>query len=139
MIIFLGLYEVANLMAFLYLVSSGVLTNSMANWTKWKSAISHYANYWIEEQFVKKLLVTYKVQDAEWWVQKNTLEQVFGPMGVNFQFFRKANTNLVGYIAEIKNEEIFEDILFNTTLLTTSMKVNGVLKETVEILELVGN
>ena len=60
-------------------------------------------------------------------------------MGVNFQFFRKANTNLVGYIAEIKNEEIFEDILFNTTLLTTSMKVNGVLKETIEILELVEN
>jgi hypothetical protein len=88
---------------------------------------------------VKKLLVIYKVQDADWWVQKNTLEQVFGPMGVNFQFFRKANTNLVGYIAEIKNEEIFEDILFNTTLLTTSMKVNGVLKETVEILELVEN
>lgn len=88
---------------------------------------------------MKKLLVTYKVQDADWWVQKNTLEQVFGPMGVNFQFFRKANTNLVGYIAEIKNEEIFEDILFNTTLLTTSMKVNGVLKETVEILELVEN
>jgi hypothetical protein len=88
---------------------------------------------------VKKLLVIYKVQDADWWVQKNTLEQVFGPMGVNFQFFRKANTNLVGYIAEIKNEEIFEDILFNTTLLTTSMKVNGVLKETIEILELVEN
>jgi hypothetical protein len=88
---------------------------------------------------LKKLLVIYKVQDADWWVQKNTLEQVFGPMGVNFQFFRKANTNLVGYIAEIKNEEIFEDILFNTTLLTTSMKVNGVLKETVEILELVEN
>ena len=55
---------------------------------------------------MKKLLVTYKVQDADRWVRKNTLEQVFWPMGFHFQFFRKANTNRVGYIAEIKNEEI---------------------------------
>lgn len=86
---------------------------------------------------MKKLLVTYKVQDADWWIRKNTLEQVFGPMGVHFQFFRKADTNLVGYVVEIENEEIFEDILFNTTLLTSSMKVNGVLKETIEILEFI--
>jgi hypothetical protein len=56
-------------------------------------------------------------------------------MGVQFQFFRKSNTNLVGYIAEIKDEEIFEEILFNTSLLVTSLKINGIIKETVEILE----
>ena len=86
---------------------------------------------------MKKLLVTYKVKDADWWIRKNTLEQVFGPMGVRFEFFRKANTNLVGYVVEIENEEIFEKILFNTTLLTTSAKANGVLKETIEILEFI--
>ena len=84
---------------------------------------------------MKKLLVTYKVKDADWWVLNNKLEQVFGPMGVQFQFFRKSNTNLVGYIAEIKDEEIFEEILFNTSLLVTSLKINGIIKETVEILE----
>ena len=84
---------------------------------------------------MKKLLVTYIVKDADWWVLNNKLEQVFGPMGVQFQFFRKSNTNLVGYIAEIKDEEIFEAILFNTSLLVSSLKINGVIKETVEILE----
>jgi hypothetical protein len=84
---------------------------------------------------MKKLLVTYQVKDADWWVLNNNLEQVFGPMGVTFQFFRTSNTNLVGYIAEIKDEEIFEEILFNTSLLVSSLRINGVIKETVEILE----
>ena len=60
-------------------------------------------------------------------------------MGVKFQFFRKENSNLVGYVAEIENEEIFEKILFNTPLLSTSLKANGVLKDTVEILEFLEN
>lgn len=88
---------------------------------------------------MKKFLVTYKVNDPDWWVRKNTLEQVFRPMGVKFQFFRKENSNLVGYVAEIENEEIFEKILFNTPLLSTSLKANGVLKDTVEILEFLEN
>ena len=90
----------------------------------------------IGRRVMKKLMVTYKVNDADWWIRNNTLEQVFGSMGVKFEFFRKANSNLVGYTAEIENEDLFEEILFNTTLLTTSLKVNGVLKETIEILEL---
>lgn len=91
----------------------------------------------IGRRVMKKLMVTYKVNDADWWIRNNTLELVFGPMGVKFEFFRKVNSNFVGYTAEIENEDLFEEILFNTTLLTTSLKVNGVLKETIEILELI--
>ena len=49
----------------------------------------------------------------------------------------RINTLEIYYILDTENEEIFEKILFNTTLLTTSAKANGVLKETIEILEFI--
>ena len=86
---------------------------------------------------MKKLLVTYKVKDAEWWLSNNTLDKVWGPMGIKLEIFAKKNSNLVGYVCNIPNNNFFEEIVQNTTLLSDSFKANGVLTETIEILELV--
>lgn len=80
-------------------------------------------------------MVTYQVKDADWWLLNNTLKQMFGPMGMEFEIFRKRNTNQVGYVCKIPKAEILGEILHNTTLLSTSFKENGVLVETIEIFE----
>jgi len=85
--------------------------------------------------FMKKLLVTYRVKDVEWWVLNNNLMQVWGPMGIRFQIFRQKDTNLVGYMAEIDDEALLDDVLNNSTLLSKSFKANGVMTETIEMLE----
>jgi len=84
---------------------------------------------------MKRLLVTYKVKDAHWWIVNNTLKQVGEPMGIKFHIFRKAHTNLVGYIAEIPDIDVLDKILLNTTILSDSFKANGVIVETIEMCE----
>ena len=84
---------------------------------------------------MKKLLVTYRVKDVEWWIMNNTLAQVWGPMGINCHLFRQKNTNLVGFMAEIADEDLLDEVLQSSTLLSKSFKANGVMTETMEMLE----
>jgi hypothetical protein len=89
--------------------------------------------------FMKKMLVTYQVKDPEWWLLNNTLEQTTRHLGFRFEFFRKRNTNIVGYVVEIPNEDDLTDILLNSTLISTKLNEHGVRLETIEILEAVTN
>ena len=91
------------------------------------------------EAVVKRILVTYKVKDVNWWIKNNTLKQVGTPMGIKFHIFRKTHTNLVGYMAEILDVDLLDKILLHTTILSDSFKANGVLVETIEMLEEVEN
>jgi hypothetical protein len=84
---------------------------------------------------MKKLLVTYQVKDADWWLLNNKFDETVGHLGFRFQLFRKKNTNLVAYVVEIPNEEDLKDLLLNTSLITTRLKEHGVLLETIEVLE----
>ena len=86
---------------------------------------------------MKKILVTYKVKDVDWWIKNNTLEREWSQRDVKIEFYRKRNSSHIGFIAEIANEELFDEMLKNSTFLSTSFKSNGVLMETLEILELV--
>jgi len=58
-------------------------------------------------------------------------------LGFRFEFFRKHNTNIVGYVVEIPNEDDLTDILLNSTLISTKLNEHGVLLDTIEILEAV--
>jgi hypothetical protein len=60
-----------------------------------------------------------------------------GHLGWRFEFFRKQNSNLVGYIVDIPNEDDLKDILLNSALVSTRLKKHGVLFETIEVLEAV--
>jgi hypothetical protein len=86
---------------------------------------------------MKKLFVTYQVKDADWWLLNNKLEETVGHLGWRFEFFRKQNSNLVGYIVDIPNEDDLKDILLNSALVSTRLKEHGVLFETIEVLEAV--
>ena len=88
---------------------------------------------------MKKILVTYQVKDPDWWLLNNTLEKTTRHLGFRFEFFRKRNTNIVGYVVEIPNEDDLTDILLNSTLISTKLNEHGVLLETIEILEAVTN
>ena len=84
---------------------------------------------------MKKLLVTYQVKDADWWLLNNKLDETVGHLGFRFQLFRKKNTNLVAYVVEIPNEEDLTDLLVNTTDISSRLNEHGVLLETIQILE----
>jgi predicted secreted hydrolase len=86
---------------------------------------------------MKKMLVTYQVKDPDWWLLHNTLEQTTKHLGFRFEFFRKHNTNIVGYVVEIPNEDDLTDIFLNSTLISTNLNEHGVLLDTIEILEAV--
>jgi len=88
---------------------------------------------------VKKVLVTYQVKDPDWWVLNNKLQQATAHLGFRFELFRKKNTNVVGYVVEIPNEDDLTDLLVNTTDISTRLNEHGVLLETIEILEAVTN
>ena len=88
---------------------------------------------------MKKMLVTYQVKDPDWWLLHNTLEQTTKHLGFRIEFFRKHNTNIVGYVVEIPNEDDLTDILLNSTLISTKLNEHGVRLETIEILEAVTN
>ncbi len=88
---------------------------------------------------MKKLLVTYQVKDPNWWLLNNKLEQTTEHLGFRFEFFRKKNTNVVGYVVEIPNEDDLTNLLLNTTLVSTRLNEHGVLLETIEILEAITN
>jgi len=86
-----------------------------------------------------KLMVTYQVKDPDWWLLNNKLEQATAHLGFRYELFRKKNTNIVGYVVEIPYENDLNDILLNTTLVSTRLKEHGVLLDTIEILESVKN
>ena len=86
---------------------------------------------------MRKLLVTYQVKDADWWLLNNTLEKTVGHMGFRFEFFRQPKTNLVGYIVEVSDEDAFKEVLFNSTIISDKLKEHGVLMETIQTLEAV--
>jgi len=86
---------------------------------------------------MKKILVTFNVKNIDTWFEGNTLEKEWSQLGVEIEFFRKRDAKLIGFIADISDEDLFDSALKNTTFLSTSFKSNGVLMETLEILELV--
>ena len=88
---------------------------------------------------MKKLLVTYQVKDPDWWLLNNKLEQTTAHLGFRFELFRKKNTNVVGYVVEIPNEDDLTELMLNTTLISTKLNEHGVLLETIEIPEAVTN
>ena len=88
---------------------------------------------------MKKVLVTYQVKDPDWWVLNNKLEQATAHLGFRYELFRKKNTNVVGYVVEIPNEDDLTDMLLNTTDISKRLNEHGVLLETIEILEAVTN
>lgn len=88
---------------------------------------------------MKKVLVTYQVQDPDWWVLNNKLQQATSHLGFRFELFRKRNTNVVGYVVEIPNEDDLTELLLNTTDISTRLNEHGVILDTIEILEAVTN
>ena len=88
---------------------------------------------------MKKILVTYQVKDPDWWVLNNKLQQATAHLGFRYELFRKKNTNVVGYVVEIPNEDDLTDLLVNTTDISTRLNEHGVLLDTIEILEALTN
>lgn len=88
---------------------------------------------------MKKVLVTYQVKDPDWWVSNNKLQQATEHSGFRVELFRKKNTNVVGYVVEIPNEDDLTDLLVNTTDISTRLNEHGVLLDTIQILEAVTN
>ena len=86
---------------------------------------------------MKKILVTFNVKNIDTWFEGNTLEKEWSQLGVEIEFFRKRDAKLIGFIADISDEDLFDSALKNTTFLSTSFKSNGVLMESLEIFELV--
>jgi len=84
-------------------------------------------------------MVTHQVKDAKWWLENNSLEKTWGHLGVKFKLFRKKDTNLVGYVAEIPAGNWVSFILKSTSLATNSMKADGVMTDTIEWLEMFEN
>lgn len=87
----------------------------------------------------KTFMVTHQVNDAKWWLDNNSLAKTWGHLGVKFKVFWKKDTNLVGYVAEIPAGDWIDFMLKSTTLASNSMKADGVLKETIQWLELIEN
>ena len=83
--------------------------------------------------------MTYQVQDPDWWVLNNKLQQATSHLGFWFELFRKRNTNVVGYVVEIPNEDDLTELLLNTTDISTRLNEHGVILDTIEILEAVTN
>ena len=88
---------------------------------------------------MKKFLVTYRVNDPDWWLLNNKLHESTEHLGWRFELYRQPNTSLVGYVVEIPNEDDLTDILLNSTDISTRLKEHGVLFETIQTLELVKN
>jgi len=84
---------------------------------------------------LKKILVTHKVKDVEWWLANNSIEETWGKMGFKYEIFTQKYNNTVAIFAQAPTPDIVEFILTNTTLATTSMKADGVLIETLQIFE----
>ena len=84
---------------------------------------------------MKKLLVIYRVKDINYWMSNNILKTVWEPLGVKFQIFRQVDSNLIGYLAEINDQDLFDEVIKNSTLVSLSFKANGVITETIQILE----
>jgi hypothetical protein len=86
---------------------------------------------------MKKILITFQVRDISSWPINNTIEKEWTQKGFNIEFFRKRDANQLGFTAEISNELLFDEMIKNSTFLSSSLKANGVLMETLEILELI--
>ncbi len=84
---------------------------------------------------MKKILVIYRVKDINYWMSNNILKTVWEPLGVKFQIFRQVDSNLIGYLAEINDQDLFDEVIKNSTLVSLSFKANGVITETIQILE----
>ena len=86
----------------------------------------------------KTLMITHQVKDLDYWLKNNSMEETWGPHGIKFRIFLKhSKSNLVGVLAEIEDYKFIEELVTNTTLVTSSMKADGVLMETIEIMEAV--
>jgi hypothetical protein len=86
---------------------------------------------------MKKILITFKVSDISSWTKNNTIKKEWTQKGFSIEFFRKRDANQLGFTAEISDEQTFNEMIKNSTFLSSSLKTNGVLMETLEILELV--
>ena len=86
---------------------------------------------------MKKVLVIYQVKDPDWWVLNNKLQEATAHLGFRYELFRRKNTNVVGYVVEIPNEDDLTELLLNTTDISTRLNEHGVILDTIEILEAV--
>jgi len=86
---------------------------------------------------MKKILVTFKVKDVAWWLENNTLVEEWYQIGAEVELFRKRDSNQIGFIAKISNANLFDELIQNSIFLSSSLKSNGVMMETLEIHELV--
>jgi hypothetical protein len=84
----------------------------------------------------KKIFITHHVKDLDYWLANNSMEKTWGAYGIKFRVFLKQNkSNFVGVLAEIENYQLIEDLVTSTTLFTSTMKADGVLMETIEIMQ----
>jgi hypothetical protein len=84
---------------------------------------------------MKKFMVTHRVKDVDWWLANNSIEEVWGKMGVKFEIFTRKDSDTVAIVAETPYDGFIDFVLTNTTLATISMKADGVLIETIQIFE----
>jgi len=80
-------------------------------------------------------MVTHRVKDVDWWLANNSVESVWGKMGVKFEIFTQKNSDIVAIVAEAPYDGFIDFVLTNTTLATNSMRADGVLTETLQIFE----
>jgi hypothetical protein len=84
---------------------------------------------------MKKILVSHKVNDIEWWLANNSIEFTWGKLGVKYEIFTQKNSNTVVIVAELPEDDFIDFMLTNTTLASTSMKADGVIIESLQIFE----
>jgi len=84
---------------------------------------------------MKKILISHKVNDLEWWLANNSIEFTWGKLGVKYEIFKQKHNDTVIVVAEIPEEDFVDFVLTNTTLLSTSMKADGVVLESLQIFE----
>ncbi len=84
---------------------------------------------------MKKLMVSHRVENIDWWIANNSIEHTWGKLGVKYEIFTQKNSNNVAIIAEVPDADFIDFVLKNTTMATTSMKADGVVLETLQIFE----
>lgn len=84
---------------------------------------------------MKKLLITHKVTDIDWWLENNSIEGTWGTLGVRYEIFTQRSNNTVAIVAEVPEGDFIDFMLTNTTLASSSMKADGVVMESVQIFE----
>ena len=89
----------------------------------------------LKRSIMKKLLITHEVKDLEWWLHHNSLDAVWSEYGIKCEIFTQKNSARVALLVTVPSAQFIDDVLRNSTLVTTSMKADGVVIETLQIFE----